>query len=127
MSISLDQLTQILAEAGISSSKEEEILIAAKIFTTPPEVEEESTFEELSTSDEEQLCEQKVEEDEEGISSDQNEEVDHAYESRIEHWFQVSTKVDEFCFCFHFIKSCFQQLNSHIFIHVRFHFAFNQM
>ena len=125
MSISLDQLTQILAEAGISSSQEEEILIAAKRFTTPPEVEEESTFEELSTSDEEQLCEQKIEEDEEGISSDQNEEVDHAYESRIEHWFQVSTKVNEFCFCFYFIESHLQELEfiSCIFVNVRFHFS----
>ena len=46
MSISLDQLSQLLAEAGISSSQEKEILIAAKRFTTPPEVKEESTFEE---------------------------------------------------------------------------------
>ena len=45
MSISLDQLSQLLVDAGISSSQENEILIAAKRFTTPPEVKEELIFE----------------------------------------------------------------------------------
>ena len=77
MSISLEQLTQILAEAGISSSQEEEILIVAKIFTTHPQVKEESTSEELCTSYEEKLCEKKIEKDEQGISGDQNDEEYH--------------------------------------------------
>ena len=70
MSISLDRLSQLLAEAGISSSQENEILIAAKRFTTPPEEKEESTVEELCTSYEEQLCEKKIEKDEEGVLGD---------------------------------------------------------
>ena len=70
MSISLEHLTQILAEVGISSSQEEEILIVAKRFTTPPKVKEESTLEELCTSYEEQLCEKKIEKDEKGISGE---------------------------------------------------------
>ena len=47
MSISLEQLTQILATIGISSSQEEHILTAIKILTNPTKLEEESTFEEL--------------------------------------------------------------------------------
>ena len=74
MSIILWQLTQILGEAGMSSSQEEVILIVAKIFITPPEVKEELTIEELCTSYEEQLCEKKIEKDEEGISGNQNHE-----------------------------------------------------
>ena len=58
----------------ISSSQEKEILIAAKRFTTPPEEKEESTVEELCTSYEEQLCENKIEKDEEGISDDRSHE-----------------------------------------------------
>ena len=57
MSINLENITQILAEARISSSQEDEILIVAKRFTTPPEVKEELTFEKLCTSYEEKLCE----------------------------------------------------------------------
>ena len=104
MSISLEQLTQILAEAGISSSQEEEILIVAKIFTTPPKVKEELTFEELCTSYEEQLCEQKIEKDEEGMSGDQNHEEYPANKWCIKHYFQVSTSLNQFCFCFYFIN-----------------------
>ena len=49
MSIILENLTQILAKVGISSSHEEEILIAAKDVITPREAnKEESTFEELA-------------------------------------------------------------------------------
>ena len=72
MSISLDQLTQILVEAGISSSQEEEIIIVAKRFTTLPQEKEESTIEELCTSCEDQLCEMKIKKDEKGISADQH-------------------------------------------------------
>jgi hypothetical protein len=58
MSIILEQLTQILAEARISSSLEEKILIAAESLITPPETDNESTHEE---------CEQEEEEDKEEL------------------------------------------------------------
>ena len=44
MNISLEQLTQILATTGISSSQEEHILTTFKRLTTPPSLKEESTF-----------------------------------------------------------------------------------
>ena len=46
MNISLEQLTQILAKAGISSSQEEEILIVVESLITPPETDDESTHKE---------------------------------------------------------------------------------
>ena len=61
LSISLDQLSQLLAEAGISSSKGNEVLIAAKRFTTPPKVKKELTFEESCISEEEHLFELDIE------------------------------------------------------------------
>ena len=80
----LDQLTQILAKAGISSSQEEEILIGAKDVITPPDTNrEELTFEESCISDEEHLFELEIEGEEEGISSDHNQEEYHAKESCI--------------------------------------------
>ena len=88
MSISLDQLSQLLAEAGISSSQEKEVLITAKRFTTPHEVKEELTFEESCISDEQHLFKLEIEREEEGISGDQSNE------SRIEQWFQVSIILD---------------------------------
>ena len=45
MHISAEQLTQILATTGISSSQEEHIFTTIKNLTTPPEENEESTFE----------------------------------------------------------------------------------
>jgi hypothetical protein len=44
MSISLEQLTQILAKVRISSSLEEEILTAAESLITPPEANKETTY-----------------------------------------------------------------------------------
>ena len=133
MSISLEQLTQILAKAGISSSKEEEILTAAKDEITPPETNkeestceednEELTFEEACIIEEEPLCEHEIEEDEEGISGDQNYKEHHTNKSCIKHGLQVSTRLDQFHFCFFFVKSHFQYLNFHAFINFRFHFA----
>ena len=119
MNISFEQLTQILAKAGISSSQEDEILTAVKDLNSSLEKKDELTFEESCASDGEELFEQ---ENEEEVSSELNEEVDHVYESRIEHWFQVSTTVDEFCFCFHFIKSQLEFI-SYIFVNARFHFS----
>ena len=96
LSLSLEQLTQILRKAGISSSQEEEILIAAKDVITPPEAnKEESTSEESCISDEEHMFELEVEKDEELISIDH-----HVNKSCIKQWFQVSIKLDRFCFCF---------------------------
>jgi hypothetical protein len=53
MSVSLEQLAQILAKAGISSSQEEEILTTTQSLNTPPETNEESTSEELEEDNEE--------------------------------------------------------------------------
>ena len=54
MSFSLELLTQILAEVGISSSLEEEILTRIKGSTTPQETNKDSTSEESYISDGEQ-------------------------------------------------------------------------
>ena len=117
MCISLDQLTQILAKVGISSSQEKEILTAVKDEVTPPEAnKEESTIEESCISDEEHLFELKIEEDEEGISGDH-----HANESYIEQWFQVSIRLDQFCFCFYFVNLHLQYLILQTFEYIRFH------
>ena len=117
MSVSLELLTEILANAGISSSQEEEILTAIKNATTPPEVKEESTSEEIYTSDKEHACKKEIEEDEEGISGDY-----HANESCVEKWFQVSVKLEQCCFCFYFDLHL-QYLISHTFEYIRFHFV----
>ena len=45
MSLILEQLTQIFAKVGISSSHEEEILKAAESLITPPTMNKESTYE----------------------------------------------------------------------------------
>ena len=118
MSISLEQLTQILAKFGISSSQEEEMLRAAKDVITPPDTnKEELTFEESCISDEEHLFELDIEREEEGISSDQ------ANESCIEQWFQVSIRLDLFFFSFYFVNLHLQYLILHTFEYIRFHFV----
>ena len=96
MNVSFEHLTQILAKAEISSSQEDEILTAIKDLNSPPEEKDELTFEESCASDGEELFEQ---ENEEEVSSDPNEDVNHAYESLIEHYFQVSTSLIQ---SFHF-------------------------
>ena len=50
MILSLEQLTQILAKVGISSSHEEEILKAAESLITPLAMSKESTYEESCIS-----------------------------------------------------------------------------
>jgi hypothetical protein len=70
MSLSLEQLTQVLVKVGISSSLEEEILTVAGSLITPPEVNEESTYEESCIFNKEQLGEQEVEEDNEELHHD---------------------------------------------------------
>jgi hypothetical protein len=110
MNLSLEQLTQILAKVRISSSLEEEILTAAESLFTPPEANEESTYEESCIFNKEQLGEKEIEEDNEELQHDLSEEQ-HAYESLIEQWFQVSTRLDKFHFCFYSVKSQSQQFN----------------
>ena len=118
LSLILEQLTQILAKVGISSSQEDEILIAVKDVNTPPDTnKEESTFEESLTSDEEHLFKLEIEEDEEGISDDH-----YANESCIKQCFQVSIRLDQFCFCFYFDLHL-QSLISHTLKYIRFHFV----
>jgi hypothetical protein len=77
MSVSLEQLAQILVKTGISSFQEGEILTTAQSLNTPPETNEKSTSEEL-------------EEDNVELQQDLRKKK-HAYESIIEQWFQVST------------------------------------
>jgi hypothetical protein len=109
MSISLEQLTQILAKAGISSSQEEEILIAAESLITPPETDNESTHEE---------CKQEEEQDNEELQHDVSETI-YAYESLIERWFQAGTRLKSFSFSFSFDNLEFQQFSNYLlYIHV---------
>jgi hypothetical protein len=70
MNVSLELLTQILADVGISSSHEEEILTRIKDSNTPPETIEDPTYEDSYISDEEQLFEKEIEEDEEELQHD---------------------------------------------------------
>ena len=123
MSISLDQLSQLLVEAGISisPSQEKEILISAKRLTTPPEVKEELTFGESCIWEEEHMFKLEIKMEEEEISSDQHPEEYPANRSYIEWWIQVSTSLNQFCF--YFINLHFQHLLLHVFIHLRFHFV----
>jgi hypothetical protein len=118
----LDQLTQILAKVGISSSLEEEILTAAESLITPPEANDETTYKELCTSDDEQSCEQEIEEDNEELRHDLRSE-NYAYESIIERWFQAGTRLDPFSFYFCFVKLQSQQLISHSYIYFRWSIA----
>lgn len=57
MSVSLELLTQILTEEGISSSLEKEILTRIESSTNPQEINEDSTSEESYVSDGEQSFE----------------------------------------------------------------------
>ena len=120
LSISLELLTHALAKAKIFSSQEEEILRAIKYLTTPLEATEESSFKDSCASDGEQLFEQEIEEDEEELQHEH--EGNHAYESLIKQWFQVSTRLDQ-SFCFYLVSSQLQQLNFIIFVYFKFHFA----
>ena len=49
MSLSSEQLTQILAKVGISSSLEKEILTVAESLNTPPKIDEELAYKESCT------------------------------------------------------------------------------
>jgi hypothetical protein len=99
MSVILEQLAQILAKAGISSSQEEEILTASHSLNTPPEMNEESTSEEL-------------EEDNEELQHDLS-EGNYTYKIYIERWFPETTRLDSFNFSFNFVNLEFQQQISH--------------
>jgi hypothetical protein len=109
MNISLEQLAQILAEAGVSSSQEEKILIAVESLITPPETDDESIHKE---------CEQEKEEDNEELQHDVS-ETDYTYESLIEQWFQADTRLKSFSFSFSFDNLEFQQFSNYLlYIHV---------
>ena len=94
--------------------------MAAKDIVTPPKEKEESSVEELCTSYEEQLCEKKIEKDEEGISGNQNHEEYHVNKCCIKQCFQVSTRLDWFCFHFYYINFHFPYLISYITAYSRF-------
>ena len=122
MSLSLEQLTQILAKVGISSSHEEEILKVAKSLITPPTTNKESTYEKSCTFEDEQSCEQEIEEDHEELQHDLKSE-NYAYESPIERWFQVSMRLERFSFSFFLVNTQSQQLIPHIFVYPHLLFA----
>ena len=61
MSVSLEQLTQILLKVEISSSHKEEILTSVEGLIPPPTTNDETTYKELYTYDDEQSCEQEIE------------------------------------------------------------------
>ena len=104
MSVSLELLTQILEDVGISSSLEGEILTRIKDSNTPLKTIEDPTSEESYASNNGQLIEKEIEEDEEELHHDLSEEQ-RTYESLIEWWFQASTRLDPFIFYFYcFIK-----------------------
>ena len=118
MNITLEQLSQILAKDGISSSQENEILTTIKDLATPPEAKEESTLEE---SNEEQLFEQEIEEDQKENASKLNQNGNHTYESLIKWWFQASIRTVQ-CFLPYFYVSHLPQLIFHTAIYFNFQF-----
>jgi hypothetical protein len=118
MSVILEQLTQILAKVGISSSHKEEILTAVEGLITPPTTNDELTYEEAYIFNGEQLCEQEIEEDNEELRHDLRSD-NYAYESIIERWFQVGTRLDLFSFSFYFDLQ-FQQLIPHVYFLLSF-------
>ena len=121
MSVSLEQLTQILAKVGISSFHKEEILTAVEGLIPPPTTNDETTYKELYTSDDEQSCEQEIEEDNGELRHDLSE--NYAYESIIERWFQADTRLDPFSFSFYFVSLQFRHLISHVYVYFRSSFA----
>ena len=110
MSISLEKLTHILAKVGISSSHKEEILTVAQSLNTPLETNEKSTSEEL-------------EEDNEELQHDLS-EGNHTYESYIEKWFQVSTRLAPF---FYFYLEILQSQQLDSFTLEYFHYSFEKL
>ena len=75
-------------------------MIAGKDIIAPSDTnKDESTFEESCISEGEHPFKLEIEEDEEGISRDH-----HANKCCIEQCFQVSTRLDWFCFHFYFLS-----------------------
>ena len=124
MSVSLEQLTHILAKIGVSSSLEEEILTAVESLNTPSETNEESASENSCIFDDEQSFEQEIEEDDKELQHDLS-EGKCAYESHIERWFQVSTQLDQFSFSFYLVSLSLQQEDSLILLN--FHLSFEKL
>ena len=122
MSVSLEQLTQILAKVGISSSHKEDILTTTEGLITPPTTNEESTYEEACIFNDEQSCEQEIEEDNEELRHDLRSE-NYAYENIIEQCFQAGTRLDPFSFSFYFVNLQFRHLISHVYVYFRLSFA----
>ena len=93
-------------------------MIAVKDVSTPLDTNKKGLiFKESRILDEEHLFELEIEEDEEGISGDHL-----ANESYIKQCFQVSIRLDQFCFYFYFDLHL-QSLVSHTFEYSRFHFV----
>jgi len=103
MSVSLEQLAQILVKVLIFSSHEEEILTTVQNFIIPL-----ATNDKSYTFNEEKLSKKEVGKENEALQDDQNKKS-WAYERYIKKWFQASTKIDVFNFSFYFVNVEFQQ------------------
>ena len=94
-------------------------MIVVKDEITPLKVDkEDSILEESCISEGEHMFELEIEDDEEGIPGDH-----HANKCCIEQCFQVSTRLDWFCFHFYFSNFHFEYLIFHITVYSRFSFS----
>ena len=123
MNISLEELSQILAVVGISSSREEHILTVVKNLSTSPKVKEEPTFHETHISNGEKSFEPETEQAKEEMRCDLNQEWNQEYHSSIEIWFKVVTRSHHsFILPSLFVSYYFPQLVSHTLICFKLHF-----
>ena len=117
MNISLEELTQILAVAGISSSQEKHILKVVKKLPTYLEVKEEPKFHGPHISNGEKSFEPEIKEAKEEMRCDLNQEWNQEYHSSIEIWFKVVTRSHHsFILPLLFVSYYFPQLVSHTLI-----------
>lgn len=100
---------------------EEEIFTTIKYSNTPLATNEDSRSEDSYALDDEQTFEQETEESEEKLQKDLRKEK-RAYESIIEQWFKVSTRLDKFHF--YLVSFPLQQLDS--FTLEYFHYSFEK-
>ena len=130
MIISLEEITQILAAAGISSSQEAHILTTIKNSSTSPNVKEESEADleaftvEVIEDFGEQSCEPKSDEaKEENIQCDLHEEENQVYSDPVETWFKTIIRSHKsFVLSYLFISYHLHLLVSHTHEHFKVHF-----
>ena len=127
--ISLEELSKILATAGISSSQEEHILTAVQNLSTSPKKKEEAK-EDIAVflmEDEikdfgEQSCKLEIEEEE--MPCDLHEEDNKEMHNSIETWFHITNRSDYSVFLpFLFISYHSNQLDFHALVCVNVYFS----